>query len=594
MDRSRLHGEARRPDGVEIDLATLGAIADEHAGEVFGETIARGDPFPVVDEQGIVFAYVFPYAIEAGTFPSDELLHAQAAEGSGRFGAVYISARPMRHPVLGVVHGLHPALARGAEAERVGRSALAADEASLRRVYWMGLHEEYLEFETGGRSVLFDSDSLHQLDPETVLRRAPVTPGRSLAGELGPVRLVARTPIATGLTGVAVGPVLKLVPRPECVPVVDWTYWCVPTAFTMAICYHDNYVKGVGGTIGYGELAGYWFNHVPSGHNVPDFIDRIIDPTSGPPPTWRQGYNGVDDLIGHVFGYQFQLRTVGANAGNEWAWADITAEIDAGRPFVWGTNLPDGGHAVCALGYRVASDGSRRVVVNTTWGSTVAQQRDEWAPELGDGLTAIIPGGGNAGQDLVLWVPDGGETVMQNVATTITWHVWGDEIETAEVAESYDGGVTWSDVRQMAPCAAGWNTCEWTPRLPTERARVRIRGRDGAGRYIASDGSQSNVRVVPGPRQAHLDTYLVETTTDAQGFFSTPHGLERYTPDGAAIRGIVVSVQHQNGNWHTLEFSQVVDNRFWWNQQVVAGVIASSDFHERPVRVVVFAERTVG
>jgi hypothetical protein len=70
--------------------------------------------------------------------------------------------------------------------------------------------------------------------------------------------------------------------------------------------------------------------------------------------------------------------------------------------------------------------------------------------------------------------------------------------------------------------------------------------------------------------------------------------LERYTPDGLAIRAISVSVQHKNGNWHALEASNVVDNRFWWNKEVVEGIVNSPNFFEQPVQIVVFAEPVIG
>jgi hypothetical protein len=61
---------------------------------------------------------------------------------------------------------------------------------------------------------------------------------------------------------------------------VDWTYWCVPTSFTMATRRYDNYIKGVGGILGYGRLAGWWQEHLELNNgpahftNVPDYIER--------------------------------------------------------------------------------------------------------------------------------------------------------------------------------------------------------------------------------------------------------------------------------------------------------------------------------
>jgi hypothetical protein len=575
--------KVRPPEGT--DLKTLAAIADAHAFEVWGEEIARGEPFPVADAGGNVRAYVFPYALGTRTFPADASLAGRQPDPSVRCSAVYVAARRTAQPVLRVVHALHPLFVRGEKAETVGRSVLGAADACITRIYWLGLHQEYFEIAAAGQRLLLDVDTLRQVEPETVLRQT-TAPAEESQQEVGLEKLTKPTPPAIDPGGRALAAVLKLVPLADCVPVVDWTWWCVPTAWTMATCYYDNFVKGVGGVAGYGRLVGHWLDDPKSGHNVPDFLNQIVDPETG---TWRTGFNGYSDFVQKTYGYAFTSRDVTASAGNDWAWADITAEIDAGRPFVWG--VPN--HATCAFGYRIATNG-KFVVLHTTWGSTEQSQREEWLYTQGTGLTAITPGGGTAGQSLALWAPDGGETVLTNVATSITWFVWGDQIKTAEISASTDGGNTWTVIRQEAPCTPGWNSCDWTPAIPTERARVRVRGHDAASVYIAGDGSQGNVKVLPGPRPVTLKTVLVKAKTDAKGFFSAPHGMERYTPDGYAIRAISVAVQHKNGNWHTLEYSHSVDNRFWWNKDVVAGVIASPNFSEQPVQIVISAEIVVG
>ena len=81
-------------------------------------------------------------------------------------------------------------------------------------------------------------------------------------------------------------------------------------------------------------------------------------------------------------------------------------------------------------------------------------------------------------------------------------------------------------------------------------------------------------------------TYYLGTTTNYRGFFSVPHGLS-----SDRIWGIQVAVQHVNGNWHTLENSNRVDNVFWWNNQRVEGFIGSSDFYNRPVRIILQVDR---
>ncbi len=86
------------------------------------------------------------------------------------------------------------------------------------------------------------------------------------------------------------------------------------------------------------------------------------------------------------------------------------------------------------------------------------------------------------------------------------------------------------------------------------------------------------------PVAQELVSFELDANTDDRGFFSLQHNLNTSV---FRIRGILVAVQHQNGNWHTLEVSNSVDNRFWWNDTDVQGVISSSNFHNRPVRVTV-------
>ena len=96
-------------------------------------------------------------------------------------------------------------------------------------------------------------------------------------------------------------------------------------------------------------------------------------------------------------------------------------------------------------------------------------------------------------------------------------------------------------------------------------------------------------------RKVELVTFLCETNTNNDGFFSVAHNLDQqFSPDAIIIEAISVAVLHQNGNWHSLEISNRVDNRFWWTDTVVQGLIASPYFHNRPVKVVVFALPTLG
>lgn len=96
---------------------------------------------------------------------------------------------------------------------------------------------------------------------------------------------------------------------------------------------------------------------------------------------------------------------------------------------------------------------------------------------------------------------------------------------------------------------------------------------------IATLDADESSPVTNTAKKYKFSTYYLTTTTNSSGFFSVAHGL------GSRIYGIQVAVQHTNGNWHTLEFSHIVDNRFWWNSTYVQGWIGSSSFYNRPVRI---------
>ena len=115
------------------------------------------------------------------------------------------------------------------------------------------------------------------------------------------------------------------------------------------------------------------------------------------------------------------------------------------------------------------------------------QQREEGPHTKGTGLAAITPSGGNIGQNLVMWQPDGGEKLLTNVATKLQWYIWGNQIKRAEILVSADGGKSWITIAKAAPCAPGWNYYDWTPNSVTNLARVRIIGLDVNGAYVAGD-----------------------------------------------------------------------------------------------------------
>ncbi|HYX17235.1 MAG TPA: hypothetical protein VE944_23355 [Nostoc sp.] len=101
-----------------------------------------------------------------------------------------------------------------------------------------------------------------------------------------------------------------------------------------------------------------------------------------------------------------------------------------------------------------------------------------------------------------------------------------------------------------------------------------------------SFASFATLEAKPAYAQAQLTqlrTYTLQTTTNSEGFFSVPHGL-----NGPNIQGITVAVQLTNGNWHIVHRSNQFFNDFWWNNEYVQGSNVSPSSNNRPVKIILY------
>jgi hypothetical protein len=494
-----------------VPLAQLTSIAELHLRELGGGPVALGEPLPLADREGRLLAYVFPFIRGTIRFPATEQIfdlvaeHVEMHNGGlpfhhrlrcalgGEPGSLYLSATRATPPVLGVTPLLHPYFLVGEKARDVADHAI--DARTLRRIYFLGPDEEYFEFGIGERSVLVHGGQLQPVQPREVLsRQTDIIPAgsRSLwAGDWA--RLTEAAP--NGIRPDAVGALHlpKEIHYQPLIPVVPWTWWCVPTAVTMVVGFWDSYVPGTGTVVGYGRLLDHWLDH-SSGNNVPDFIDQLIDPVTG---TWRKapgggGYTNLADFIKKRYGYSFLYLETTATSANDYAWSQLTAEIDAGRPLVWST----WNHSNAAFGYRTTSAG-RMVITYSTWGATATAQRKEWSYTLCEGIGRLVPNGMPPQEHLVLGAPRGGEQLSKGSKTTIKWYVWGSKITTVDIDYSLDGGKTWSTVVKSLPVKTGWGYYSWQPPATTKKGRARVRGYSATKQYIAGDGSPQRFTVGP-------------------------------------------------------------------------------------------------
>jgi hypothetical protein len=518
---------AKRKMEESVPISTLEKIADSIGYCVWGEKIARGDPFPVSDEKGGAIAYVFPYFRNADRFPEnkeifDEVkrlrlsqerisqrhspvkgdLRQNLSQLSSRFGSVYVSATKRDFPVLRISHFLHPYFFVGELAGEEAKRHLNTEEIELRRYYFLGPHEEYFEFVSKKKRILIHVKSLKPEKPEEVLVPRDVEVSSQLLREIKKAwdQIEKIPPILIDSDELSKTHTLKLISHHELIPVIDWTWWCVPTAYAMVFGFWDNYVKSKGTIAGYGRMIDYWFDHSTNGNNVPNLLDEMIDPNT---KTWRAGFK---------WDHNFTIKSHTATAINGWLWKTIKAEIDSGKPLVWGVPPgvvdPDHGHAMTAFGYHIIKWlwPLKFIVVYNTWGEIngvgdPVQQFDEYYFTKCQSIGRVVPGAGTNGDHTIIISPDGGETLQTSKQSQIVWYVWGNNIKKTTLSFSHDGGKSWTKIADVGN-KSGWNFYSWTPTKVTKKARIRIQGYSIFNILIAADGSQTDFTISSGSATA--------------------------------------------------------------------------------------------
>jgi hypothetical protein len=503
-----------------VPTAKLEEIADTIGYYVWGEKIVRGPPFPISDEKGEAIAYVFPYFRNANRFPEnkeifdevkrlrskqEKIFQRQNSEKgdfqrnfsqlSSSFGSVHVSATKKNFPVIRISHFLHPYFLVGELATEEAKSHLEVEDVKLKRYYFLGPHEEYFEFVSKKNRILIHAKSLKPETPERIFVPKHVEVSSRLSRMIKKAwkQMEKSAPILIDPDEVSKTHTAKVIPHYALIPVIDWTWWCHPTAVAMVFGFWDNYFKSKGTIAGYGRLIDYWFDHSTNGNNVPNLLDEMIDPNT---KTWRAGFK---------WDYNFTVKDSKANLWNNWLWKTIKTEIENGKPLVWKT--PPGtpwkeGHAMTAWGYRTVdwSIFSKFIIVYNTWGEyngigDPLQQFDEYHYTLCQGIGQVVPGAGTNGDHTVIVSPDGGETLQTSKQSQIVWYVWGNKIKKTILSFSHDGGKSWTTIAKLNT-KVGWNSYKWTPTKLTNKARIRIQGYTFLQELIAADGSQTNFNIV--------------------------------------------------------------------------------------------------
>lgn len=528
-----------------VSLELVEKVADVHASMLWGPEFARGKPVPILDEKGMKAFYAFPFIKGSLEFPGSEKLkkdlefpgleklkkelgemadsflnykemetnpyltpqyHAFLKEARKeellQYCTIYVSARDTNFPVPRVTNELHPYFYQTTIALKWAGKILHTNQVKLTGIKMIAPCYEYFEI-TDGKShirlhinTFFRDEEMNALSkpyqPEIKIQELNEKEIQQYKKNVAQAwkyyreyEIKERKPFPFPSTNTE-----YYIPYYLRMPPILWTRWCAPTAAAMVFAYWDHYVPqpGVGTHVGYERIVDYWLDHPTNSNNVPNTLDEII------------AANTYQDFANVLNGYNWSFSTTNGTSQNDFAWNDIVAELHAGRPLRWQI-YPQGkaGHAVAVFGYRTVFN--QKYLKNyTTWSTTW----DEWLHDhyywSGGGVNTghvevnkYIPGGKELYNTFFIRYPYGGEIFHVNQRNRIKFYVQNN-IKKTRIEYSLNGGRTWHFIVELST-QTGWNYFNWTPRTPSTKARIRIKGLSQSRQYLAGDSSFKNFTI---------------------------------------------------------------------------------------------------
>ena len=539
-----------RPDLLKISLKEklpvdfLKNLVDLQASFIWSVPFMRGKEFPVLNEKGELFAYVFPIFEKFETYPTrDELYEFVSKYKEGLpedympeykfwmdekfimkfreefkfLGSIYVSASKKNFPVLKFTKAIHPLFFTRDEAYIKAEKFFETEDVKLTNIYFFGPEGEYYEFETEKDKILMHPFTLEIFKHKEIMDNITT---EILLPELEKevdmvwhemIEMLYEEPLRTyGF--------FKFIPDYELIPVFDKTYWSEPTAWTMALGYFDNYVPGKYPKLGYGRLIDFWYFNEETKTNIPNLIDKLIDEEIG------FGLTDLEKTVNEFCSYDFKFKKwMLGTPLNKFGWFKLKEEIDAGRPILWkmafNPTLPEFKKDQVKLVFGYAKLGVQKFVFTlNTYGPTFEQQFeclpfDQWRgyKEAEFKFGYFKPFGGIEGSQLFLQFPRGKEEFKVNKEIPIKWETKGELFKFVDLFYSMDDGKTWKKIKEEIKTKPGLNTFFWKPEKVSDKYRIRIMGHgkflekvslkdlkkpDFEDYYIAGDGMKFSFKVV--------------------------------------------------------------------------------------------------
>jgi len=491
------------PNAVPFETARKVALtlaANEFPGAKLGTAI------PYLDEDGNTVAWMFHFRTDGKAFPGYDQVAADVqaerltltpntdvSRWRSRYAHILVSARRDRAPVIRFGYGTSEYYAIAARAEARARQTLGSD-ARLSRVYFIS-PSTYLEFANGsGKSAVFSEHFERTWDSRAAFT-GYVTGARAQYRQQHPGEEEAAAgyessrwdhvfdPKTAGLSE-------TFVPDYGLAPFYDWSYGCTPTSGAMVCGYVDRFQKS-------GRLVQWYFQRYDAVEGETDWqipyvqrecaIEMLTDTSYG-----GTSFNFISNglfQVGYGHGYTaWSVTNTMGNSGNDWAWATITSQINAGHAMIWSAGWES--HSLACFGYRTDD---KYVYVHNTWWAPA-----EWWAHSGGGqshVAAVTPDAGDV-HNLRLTYPLGdtlynhtgaGEVFYVGDTVRITWES-GTPATTVDIDISTDGGRNWD---AAAAGVADSGAYHWyvPPSVPTcDSVRLRLYQYNGST-LTSADGT---------------------------------------------------------------------------------------------------------
>jgi len=484
----------------------LSVAAREYPGAQLGTVV------PYVDENGATDAYMFHFRTDGKAFPSyDQVagdvlaergaltMNTDLTRWTSRYSHVLVSARRDRTPVVCFGYGTSSYYALGRVALALAQQLLGFD-ARLTRAYFV-TPCTYLEFTNGsGQSVVFPEHFERAWSSRQEFVNY-VTRARSEMARAYPVDQAATAVHHNhewdkALAGSGGNFSDVFVPNADRAPFYDWSYGCTPTSGAMVMGYIDR-------TLEYGRLVDWFYQRRDNVEGENDWQIPNVQRECALDMGTDTSYGGTSiyaisaglEQVGYDNDYTFTVTNEMGASWNDWAWATITSEIDAGHAMVWSACWEQ--HSLACYGYRTDSE---YVYVHNTW-----WQPAEWWSHSGPDwahVAAVTPDGCDV-HKIELTYPLGdtfynangrGEVLYVGDTVHVTWNNFGHPGTRVRVELSTFGGREWQEIADSVPDNGSYAWYVDPSIEACDSVRLRLEQYDNST-YTAGDGSFGNFRL---------------------------------------------------------------------------------------------------